>query len=149
MRSSPVACPFFMPTEKLENGSWPHPSRLPLGGGWSGHCTAPGHEGTVPDLSVLEHSCNLGYASSCSRRPADRAWDSVRFQVTRSGERRLMLAYSCERDHRPASYGMLEYDRQSSTWITPHQDNRIMRMAACFLESHLSRKSPDSNTENE
>ena len=31
-----MACPYFMPVEKLENGTWPHPSRLPLGSGWRG-----------------------------------------------------------------------------------------------------------------
>ena len=62
-----MACPFFMPVEKLENGAWPHPARLPLGGGWSGRCTAPGHEGEIPTQSALEEFCNLGYAARCGR----------------------------------------------------------------------------------
>jgi hypothetical protein len=142
-----VACPFFMPQQKLENGSWPHPSRLPLGGGWTGYCTAPGHAGDVPESLLLENGCNLGYASGCSRLPLDRRWDSVRFQVTRTGERRLIVAYACERDHRPASYGTLEYDLPSATWITAHEDIRIRKMAECYIESHLLRKSVSSSTE--
>src|SRR3954465_3694980 len=57
---SELACPFFMPVAKLENGSWPHPARLPLGCGWTGHCTAPGHEQAVPSQDVVESFCNLG-----------------------------------------------------------------------------------------
>ena len=140
-----MACPFFMPQHKLENGSWPHPARLPLGAGWSGHCTATGHEGVVPELSVLENSCNLGYASGCLRYPADRRWDSVRFQVTRTGERRILLLYSCERDHRPSEYGTLEYDLALASWMNSHPDSRIQRMAECFLETHLLRKNRGSS----
>src|SRR4029077_20703342 len=77
-----VACPYFMPVEKMENGSWPHPSRLPLGCGWKGYCTAPGHEPPIPAQDVLEAFCNLGYASSCGWAPTQRAWDSVRFAVS-------------------------------------------------------------------
>src|SRR5260370_2007562 len=80
VESLPVACPFFMPVEKLENGAWPHPARLPLGCGWSGCCTAPGHEGEVPSAHQL-HECNLGYALGCGRLPKQRTWDAVRFFV--------------------------------------------------------------------
>jgi hypothetical protein len=82
-----VACPFFMPVEKLENGAWLHPGRLPLGCGWSGQCTAPGHAGEVPSQEELREFCNLGYAEGCGRLPRERAWDSVRFAArTVSGD---------------------------------------------------------------
>src|ERR1700686_2788739 len=68
-RENGLACPYFMPVEKLENGSWPHPARLPLGGGWGGHCTSPGHEGERPAQDVLEAFCNLGYADCCAWAP--------------------------------------------------------------------------------
>lgn len=149
-----MACPYFMPVEKLENGSWPHPGRLPLGCGWSGHCTAPGHEKSVPSQEVLQSSCNLGYASSCGWAPTDRACDAVRFAVAApekisSGERDsvsqepinvLRLVYVCERDHRPASQGELEFDLVQSAWTHSHQDPRIQKMADCFLESYLKKK---------
>src|SRR4029077_1726709 len=61
---SELACPYFMPVAKLENGNWPHPTRLPLGCGWSGHCTAPGHEDAIPSQDVMQTFCNLGYAGS-------------------------------------------------------------------------------------
>jgi hypothetical protein len=82
LRDQRMACPYFMPVAKLENGNWPHPARLPLGVGWSGHCAAPGHEGETPAQDVLQDFCNLGYASGCGWAPAERLWDAVRFAVS-------------------------------------------------------------------
>jgi hypothetical protein len=152
-----VACPFFMPVAKLENGAWPHPSRLPLGCGWSGHCTAPGHEEVVPAAGILESCCNLGYAGSCGWAPAERAWDAVRFGIAApekmAGEelnsaskpaRILRLTYVYERDHRPRGQGQLEFDLGTSAWLRRHQDARVQRMAECFLETYLKKKSYSS-----
>lgn len=145
-----MACPYFMPVEKLENGSWPHPSRLPLGCGWHGHCTAPGHEGEIPAHVVLEAFCNLGYASGCEWAPRERPWDAVRFGIAApeagSQESRddaapiIRVLYVCERDHRPAAQGDLEFDLQQSAWRRSHADPRLQRMAECFLESYLRQK---------
>jgi hypothetical protein len=142
-----------MPVSKLENGNWPHPGRLPLGCGWSGHCTASGHEGEVPAQDVLEAFCNLGYASSCGRAPAQRPWDAVRFAVaapadsktdkhspTIAPSRILRLLYACERDHRPVEQGELEFDLFRSTWLRQHSDARLQKMAECFLDEYLKKK---------
>lgn len=139
-----------MPVAKLENGAWPHPARLPLGCGWSGHCTAPGHEGQVPSQDVLEAFCNLGYASSCAWAPQERTWDAVRFSVSappvaaRNTDRRsvasfLRLVYVCERDHRPVVQGELTFDLASAAWTHAHEDLRIQKMAECFLDSYLKK----------
>ena len=149
-----MTCPYFMPVEKIENGNWPHPARLPLGCGWSGHCTAPGHELKVPSQDILEAFCNLGYASSCTWAPPQRAWDAVRFAVNaplgsrdkslRSSDaspRVLRLTYVCERGHRPVEHGELEFDIAQATWFKRHSDPRIQKMAECFLESYLKKKS--------
>jgi hypothetical protein len=145
-----------MPVEKLEGGTWPHPSRLPLGCGWRGHCTAPGHEGAAPSQDVLEAFCNLGYASSCSWAPRERAWDAVRFAVaapTEKDDRRvdashldhgpqmIRVIYVCERNHSPAESGNLEFDMQRSMWLRLHDDARVQKMAECFLEAFLKKKS--------
>lgn len=142
-----------MPKEKLE-GSWPHPARLPLGCGWKGHCTAPGHGGEVPSQSILEAFCNLGYVSRCSWAPAERDWDAVRVAVSapeqstpadrRTGmenkpARVIRLIYVCERDHRPAVHGELRFDLAKATWLSQHDDPRVQKMAECFLESYLKK----------
>jgi hypothetical protein len=145
-----VACPFFMPVEKLENGAWLHPGRLPLGCGWSGQCTAPGHAGEVPSQEELREFCNLGYAEGCGRLPRERAWDSVRFAArTVSGDGgnggRVQVQYVCERGHRPAEHGVLEFDPVESRWVELHRDSRVQRMAECFLESYIEkRKKPEA-----
>jgi hypothetical protein len=142
-----------MPVAKLENGNWPHPARLPLGCGWSGHCTAPDHENEVPAQDVLETFCNLGYASGCAWSPAKRVWDIVRFAVIApalngnhksttagDGSHILHLSYVCERNHLPAEHGKLEFDLSQSRWLSQHSDARIQKMADCFLESYLKKQ---------
>ena len=147
-----MACPYFMPVRQLESGNWPHPSRLPLGAGWSGQCTAPTHAGTTPPQDVLEKFCNLGYASDCAWVPKDRRWDAVRFAVaapedgTITGRKAarhdapvLRLIYVCERAHRPAERGELRYDLRESAWLELHRDGAIQKMAECFLGTYLKR----------
>ena len=138
-----------MPVTKIENGNWPHPARLPLGCGWNGHCTAPGHEEQTPPQDILEAFCNLGYASSCGWAPAERPWDAVRFAVAappataKSSSNQasvLRLNYVCERAQRPVDHGELAYDLSQVMWLNPHADARIQKMAECFLESYLKKK---------
>jgi hypothetical protein len=142
-----VACPFFMPMEKLENGSWPHSSRLPLGGGWSGRCTAPGHENTVPSPDDLREYCNLGYAANCGRLPQQRAWDSIRFgarTVLAEGDNlaagQIQIRYVCERDHLPVEHGTLKFDAVAACWELRHADDRLQRMAECYLASYVEKR---------
>ncbi len=149
-----MACPYFLPIEKLE-GAWPHPHRLPLGCGWKGQCTAPGHEGEVPSGEELREFCNLGYAHGCARFPHDRTWDSVRFGARILGKNgdgaadsngsentfasgRIQIRYICEHDHRPAAQGTLVFDAQSKC-DQAHPDPRLQRMAECFLQSYLDK----------
>jgi hypothetical protein len=160
-----MACPYFMPVEKLEGGAWPHPSRLPLRCGWTGHCTAPGHEGEVPSREALEEFCNLGYAESCTRLPRDRAWDAVRFAVTvehagTSGSRNaapgiseiitdrvIHVEYVCELQHRPKDHGRLEFDGRAMHWVRKHSDVRVQKMAECFLETYLMTRKVQAGNE--
>jgi hypothetical protein len=128
-----------MPIQKVDGG-WLHPSRLPLGGGWRGHCSAPGHEGAQPSEHELQEFCNLGYATKCPRLPVDREFDSVRFSVARDQGSRLLLWFVCELAHRPANHGTLEYDIDRNQWICPHPEPRIQKMAECYVETYLQRR---------
>ena len=143
----PVACPFFMPTRRSDEGLWLHPTRLPLGWGWEGYCTAPGHEGVVPDQRRLQEDCSLGYASSCPRLPAGRAWDAVRFAVSGENDTQVSVTYACERSHLPAEHGNLEYRVRDAAWAVRHPDPRVQRMAECFLESWLRKNRPPVSDE--
>ena len=135
-----MACPFFIPTNKLDDGAWIHPSRLPLGAGWHGHCGAPGHEGIQPSDEELHRLCNLGYASSCPRLPVERFSDAVRFSLARDCGSQLHVWFVLESAHRPAGHGSLEYDVSRGQWLSSHPDPRIQKMADCYLQSYLLRR---------
>ena len=141
-----MACPFFMPTSKLEDGGWLHPARLPLGAGWIGHCSAPGHEGAEPTNQELRELCNLGYAAGCPRLPAERTFDAVRFSIASDRGAQLLMWFVYESGHRPAGHGMLEYDLSLGQWISAHSDARIQKMAECYLQSYLRRRIQPTTT---
>ena len=106
-----LACPYFscLPTQ-LADAAWLHPSRLPLGAGWSGCCCAPGYEGMSPSDESLREHCNLGYAAACPQLPKERAADAVRFSIARDRGSQLELWFVFESGHRPAGHGKLQYD---------------------------------------
>ena len=134
-----VACPFFMPEQRFES-DWPFPQRLPLGAGWAGTCTAPGHEGARPSDHELKSGCNLGYANACSRLPPERHADAVRFALGEERDGILHVLFVCERDYLPAGHGELLYETLSTSWLRPHDDPRVQRMAECYVQAQRARR---------
>jgi hypothetical protein len=130
-----------MPVQKL-NGAWLHPARLPLGGGWDGCCSAPGHEGAQPSERELQEFCNLGYAAKCARLPRERDCDAVRFSVARDQGSKLLLWFVCETNHRPARHGTVEYDVEQGCWIAPEAgfDSNLQKMLECYVQAYLQRR---------
>lgn len=141
-----MACPYFVPSQKYDGGTWLHPSRLPLGAGFSGHCSAPGHDGVQPREDELRELCNMGYAKSCTRLPQERTCDAVRFSVARESASQLSIWFVCETAHHPTSYGTLQYDAAEGRWVFSHGDLRIQRLAECYVQIYLAKKIP-GNTE--
>jgi hypothetical protein len=127
-----------MPSEKI-NGSWPHPAKLPLGAGWTGKCAAS--DARIPSDDELRDHCNLGYAR-CEHLPAGRVADAVRFAVASASGGRIVVRYACERAHRPADCGTLEFDRHRMEWTSTHRDPRVQRMAECYLDAYLKSFQP-------
>jgi hypothetical protein len=142
-----VACPFFMPKSRCEDGAWLHPSRLPLGAGWRGECCAPGQQGTEPSNEELRELCNLGYATGCLRLPRERNFDAVRFSVASDDSDRVTICFVLESAHRPAGHGFLAYDHALAQWSSVHPDLRIQRMAECYLETYLRRRTTPISTQ--
>jgi hypothetical protein len=134
-----LACPYFVPREIVNDGSWLHPSRLPLGAGWSGRCGASGQE-TTPSDFVLHELCNLGNAAACPHLPRGRDWDAVRFSVAHTSSDQITLWYVCELAHAPIEHGKLTFDCVEGRWLNPHADARVQRLAVCYLETYRSRK---------
>jgi hypothetical protein len=138
-----LACPFFVPREivsqTMNDGSWPHPSRLPLGAGWTGTCRASGQEQAVPDTHIREF-CNLGYATTCPHLPQQRDWDAVRFSVARVSHEQITICFTCELAHAPIEHGKLTFDLVSEAWLEPHSDSRILTLASSFLYAYRARQ---------
>jgi hypothetical protein len=126
-----------VPREIVADGSWLHPSRLPLGAGWSGRCCASGEE-TTPTGAALREYCNLGNATACAHLPFQRDWDAIRFSVARTSVEHITLWYVCESAHAPAEHGKLTFDQVHEHWLNPHADPRVQRLANCYLETHRS-----------
>jgi len=135
-----MACPYFIPTERFEDGPWPHRTRLPLGDGWRGLCTATSGDHLAPSDDELRQFCNLGYAAQCQRLPVQRRFDAVRFSVARDRGQRIEMCYVLEAGHRPGTHGMLQYDSAAGRWAAAHPDPRIQAMASCYLKSYLERR---------
>jgi len=134
-----LACPFFVPTEIAHDGSWPHPSRLPLGAGWNGDCRASGNLLPVSDSETREF-CNLGYATDCPRLPRSRDWDAVRFSVAHTSPGQVTICFVCELNHAPIEQGKLTYDLVRDAWLVLPSDSRVLTLANCYLQTYRARQ---------
>jgi hypothetical protein len=140
LRGNNLACPFFVPREIVNDGSWPHPSRLPLGAGWTGNCRASGQELAASDAHIREF-CNLGYATDCPHLPLRRDWDAIRFSVARANRDQVTICFVCESGHAPIEHGELTFDLAGEVWLNPHSDARVLTLASCFLQAYRIRQS--------
>jgi len=140
LRGCNLACPFFVPLEILNDGSWPHPSLLPLGAGWTGNCRASGQETAASDAHIREF-CNLGYATACPHLPRLRDWDAVRFSVANANADQLTLRYVCELAHAPIEHGKLTFDLVNDAWRNAPPDPRVLTLATCYLQTYRARQS--------
>jgi hypothetical protein len=135
-----LACPFFVPTEIVNDGSWPHPSRLPLGAGWTGNCRASGQELTA-SVNHIREFCNLGYATACPHLPPTRDWDAIRFSVAQVRPEQITIHFVCELAHAPIKNGKLTYDLMREIWLNPDTDARVLTLANSYLQTYRSRQS--------
>jgi hypothetical protein len=134
-----LACPFFVPREILNDGSWPHPSRLPLGAGWTGNCRASGQELAASDEHIREF-CNLGYATRCPHLPRRCDWDAIRFSVAHTSRGQITVWFVCELDHAPVEHGTLTFDLASGVWLNMHPDPRVRTLATSYLQAYRARQ---------
>jgi hypothetical protein len=139
LRGTVLACPFFVPLAIVNDGSWPHPSRLPLGAGWTGNCRASGQELAASDVHVREF-CNLGYATACPHLPPRPDWDAVRFCVANGNGNQVTLRYVCELAHAPVEHGKLTFDLTSEVWLDIPADSRVITLAGAYLRAYRTRQ---------
>ena len=136
-----MACPFFVPSRRLEIAGWVRPPRFPLGDPFSGACHARPAEIVEPTEARQRELCNCGYARTrCDRFPGDGAADAVRFSVTEDAPERVLVVYIVEKDHAPAEHGTLEYSVDDARLDGPVISDVLAQQARAFLESYLSRR---------
>ncbi|MBZ5677231.1 MAG: hypothetical protein LAP61_23550 [Acidobacteriia bacterium] len=137
-----MACPFFVPSRRLENAGWIRPPRLPLGDPFAGACHAQPADIVEPPEAQQRELCNCGYARTrCDRFPGGSAPDAVRFSVTDDAPARLLVVYVVEKDHAPVAHGTLEYSISDASLDGPHLSDVLLRQARAFLDSYLHRRS--------
>jgi hypothetical protein len=133
-----VACPFFMPIERLAEGPWTHSPRVSLGDAYRGVCTASPMEPFIePPEAAQRDLCNCGYARGrCDRFPGGEAVDAVRFSVISHADGRVRMIYVMEKNHAPHGHGVLEFPDGD----LPSAETQILTRQACaFVESYLRR----------
>jgi hypothetical protein len=123
-----VACPFFLPSRRVDPGEWLHAPRLTLIDEYRGTCQAG--ERFEPSASAQREICNCGYARGrCDRFPEGAA-DAIRFSMLEDGR----IIYIFERDHHPEHHG-----------IAAEMDGILGAQMRAFAESHRLRQNvPDS-----
>ena len=133
-----MACPYFYPTERLGSKLWPHPSRLPLGGGFRGLCHARPGEQFSPDELRLRDCCNLGYAGpQCECFPGGAPADAIRFSLGGDDDGIVTIYYAREKDHLPLEHGALQFDARRRAMLAPPADLFLRRQAEVYAESYL------------
>lgn len=132
-----MACPFFMPRERLEEGAWTHAPRLPLGDPYRGTCHARPTDVFEPAETEQRELCNCGYARGrCSHFPDDSAADAVRFSITADQDGVVRLIYILEKNYSPDEYGALEYAIAAGCLIGGDIDELLASQARAFLQSY-------------
>lgn len=81
----------------------------------------------------------MGYAR-CGRLPQEREADAVRFGLAGEQNGRVRVRYVFEIAHRPGESGVLEFDRATGQWLARAADERLQRMAECFLQAKTERR---------
>jgi len=136
-----VACPFFMPMTRMDQGPWSPAPRMPLGDPYRGAChVRPAEIFEPPEISQRD-LCNCGYARGrCANFPDDSAADAVRFSITGDAGARVQLVYIIERNHAPAEFGSLAYAVDEARFVEAHPSELLSAQARAFVESYLMRR---------
>lgn len=142
-----MACPFFLPSRRLEIAGWVRPPRFPLGDPFGGACHARPADVVEPPEARQRELCNCGYARGrCDRFPGESTADAVRFSVTDDTPDRLLVVYVVEKDHAPAEHGTLEYAVADARLNGPVISDVLVQQARAFLESYLRRRALSAHT---
>jgi len=123
----------------MDFSEWPAPPALPLGDPYTGECRAEAGHPRIPEAALLRRYCNLGYAAgNCPHMPETSGPDAVRFAVEADGGASVRIHYVLERGHQPLEHGLLEFSRQSRSFLAP-PEAMLAAQARAYAESYLRR----------
>lgn len=106
-----MACPFFMPSARVDSNEWLHAPRFTLIDEYRGTCHVS--DTFAPEESAQREVCNCGYAAGrCGRFP-DGSPDAVRFSVIGEDGPALRILYVFEKDHLPGRHGIAEPEAET------------------------------------
>ena len=130
-----MPCPYFLPTEPLQETGWVRPPRAPLGVLHAGEC----HAGTAPQPADHDR-CNFGYArGACERFPASARVDAVRFAISGREPDVIRLIYVFERENAPIEHGALSYHVREMRLTGAEERPLLEKQARAFVENAGSR----------
>ena len=136
-----MACPYFLPSIRIEPGAWVLPPRMPLGDAFAGSCHARRDEILEPTESQIRELCNCGYARGrCDRFPPEGGGDAVRFSICSDRNGRVGLVYIIEKGHAPMESGGLEYVVDEAVFAVAVENELLLEQAKAFLTSYLRRR---------
>lgn len=128
-----MACPYFVPMQRLADNQLVESWKMPLGGVFAGECRVTGVEPWRPGEERLRSCCNTGYAAGrCDRFPADAVADIVRWLMVEEWDGGARLRYVFEKDHHPAGQGLIDLPSQD--------DIALAAQAQSYFKSYLERK---------
>jgi hypothetical protein len=135
-----VACPYFYPVARIDDGAWIQPPRLPLGGPYSGFCRAADGDPFEPGESALRECCNIGYARGrCARFPVQAGVDALRFSIEADTDNIIEIVFVREREWSPTGYGRAQW-RTGTVTCDEGLDPLIERQMEVFVANYLTRK---------
>ena len=150
-----MACPYFMPVAKLENGAGRIPPGCPsdvVGADiarhpatkdscLTGQCSNPSATSDTPVAALVARRTRRGMRSgSRFQRPPISTREKSLQDVLMSRSVRFASSTFASARHLPVSHGELEFDLLQASWLHKHDDLRMQKMAECFLESYLKKK---------
>jgi hypothetical protein len=120
-----MACPYFWPESPIDGAGV---ARAPLGGIYTGRCTAGAAE-------LNSDACNFGYASGrCSAFPRTAEGDAVRFSAGRNvHEDPLQITFVIEKQYSPMRHGIFRYSREAGGFIDAPDAPVLERQALVFI----------------
>jgi hypothetical protein len=136
-----VACPYFYPVERVDDGTWIKPPRLPLGAPYRGFCQSVDGQRFEPDARGVRECCNTGYARGrCARFPDRAPADALRFSIEADANGVIEIVFIFEAAWSPARFGRAQWS-EGAIRCEEALDPVLRRQMEIFISNYLEHRS--------